>query len=862
MRSFHAKGAAYAAFPLVAAGIGALCHNAKWHGDAELHTLLEAVSVTLALVAGAIALKGHYTSRTSNYLLLGSGLAGAGLLGLYHAVTTSSFVAGRMPGDTGGITAWSEWAPPVFLALFLGFAPAEGQEEKRATRPIEDGRWYTTIAGSILAVCLALTWAPLPFAFHPQGAIHRPAELVPAVLFACAGVVRIRKGTWKTSGLEHWLILSLIAAASGHLFFQAFSGQPYDALFFLFHLSRILSSTLILAGLFSSVSAVYRGEARAVVELRGVNQALAEQIRQRERAEEELRRSRDELDTRVRERTADLQEQTEQLESARAETELLLSSIPSVLIGLDSRGRITRWNPAACETFGISAADTLGGTLDNCGIHWLTEDIHAEMTRWLLSGTLRRCDELTFERNREKRSLGLSVRPIPGSQKEAVRFLITGADITERRKAEAALDHLAAIVESCDVAIISVELTGVILSWNAAAERMYGYSWAEVKGRPVSIFWPPERLQELAGILETLAAGQRIQHAETLRVRKDGGTFPVLTTYSPIRDRTGRVVAACSLSVDITERKLLERQLAQAQKLESIGQLASGIAHEINTPIQYVGDNIRFLKDSFARLEPLFDGYERLLASVRAAWPDGPFVEELETLAKASRADYLRTEIPRSLEDSLEGTGRVAEIVRAMKEFSHPGAVEKVPLDINRAIESTVLVSRNEWKYVADLHTELEADLPPVVCVPGEFNQVVLNLIVNAAHSVADVVRDKGQKGSIVVSTHHDGGWAEVRVKDSGTGIPEEIQANIFNPFFTTKGVGKGTGQGLAIAYGVIVRKHGGTISFDTAMGAGSTFKIRLPIDGTAEANPNGYAEPAGVALRRPCGGLPPRSTQ
>jgi len=413
------------------------------------------------------------------------------------------------------------------------------------------------------------------------------------------------------------------------------------------------------------------------------------------------------------------------------------------------------------------------------------------------------------------------------------QFVAVTTDITEQKETEAALSHLAAIVEFSEASIISIDLQGTILTWNPAAERIYGYSGEEAIGRSVALIYPQNGEPELQRLLQKMHLGKGTQHIETVRIRKNGEPIPVFATYSPLRDSSGTIIGACSIANDMTERKLLERQLAQAQKLESIGQLASGIAHEINTPIQYVGDNIRFLKDSFARLEPLFEGYEELLASVRSELPAAGFVADLEALAKATRASYLRAEIPRSLEDSLEGIGRVAEIVRAMKEFSHPGPLEKIPLDINRAIESTVLVSRNEWKYASDLHTEFDPNLPPVMCVPGEFNQVVLNLIVNAAHSVADVMRDKpGQKGSIVVSTHHDGGWAEVRVKDTGTGIPEEIQASVFNPFFTTKGVGKGTGQGLAIAYSVIVRKHGGTISFDTAMGGGTTFRIRLPIDG------------------------------
>ena len=165
-----------------------------------------------------------------------------------------------------------------------------------------------------------------------------------------------------------------------------------------------------------------------------------------------------------------------------------------------------------------------------------------------------------------------------------------------------------------------------------------------------------------------------------------------------------------------------------------------------------------------------------------------------------------------------------------MKDFSHPGTNEKTSMDLNRSIESTLTVCRNEWKYVADLVTEFDPALPPVNCLPGEFNQVILNLIVNAAHAIADVVGDGGTKGAITVSTRLDGEWVEIRIRDSGTGIPEHARAKVFDPFFTTKGVGKGTGQGLAIAHNVIVEKHGGTIQFETELGKGTTFIIRLPL--------------------------------
>ena len=192
--------------------------------------------------------------------------------------------------------------------------------------------------------------------------------------------------------------------------------------------------------------------------------------------------------------------------------------------------------------------------------------------------------------------------------------------------------------------------------------------------------------------------------------------------------------------------------------------------------------------------------------------------------------EYLIEEIPKAIAQSLEGVGRVANIVRSMKEFSHPGTDEMQPVDLNKALECTLTVCRNEWKYVADVVTDLDPHLPPVHCMPGACNQVFLNLIINAAHAIADKQgNDSTKKGTITVSTRTDGDWVEVRVADTGTGIAEEHRTKVFDPFFTTKKVGRGTGQGLAIAHSVLVDKHGGTLSFDTEVGRGTTFIVRLP---------------------------------
>jgi two-component system, NtrC family, sensor kinase len=306
-----------------------------------------------------------------------------------------------------------------------------------------------------------------------------------------------------------------------------------------------------------------------------------------------------------------------------------------------------------------------------------------------------------------------------------------------------------------------------------------------------------------------------------------GKQLHVLVNTAPLYDSShafagweGCINDISMLRQTLEERDRLEDNLRQAQKLEAIGQLAAGIAHEINTPTQYVGDNLRFLKESFGELDTLLAQLVMLGGAPAGKLLDG------------ADFDYLKEEIPRALNQSLEGVDRVAKIVRAMKEFSHP-AREKTATDLNRAIQSTITVASNEWKYVAEVEMDLDAALPAVHCSPAEFNQVVLNIVVNAAHAISDVVGDGGKgKGKIRVKTRADGDWAIVEISDTGAGMPPHVQQRIFEPFFTTKEVGKGTGQGLAIAHNVIVDKHGGTIKVQSAPAKGTTFIIRLPIGG------------------------------
>ncbi|MEW8585257.1 MAG: ATP-binding protein, partial [Candidatus Thiodiazotropha sp.] len=281
---------------------------------------------------------------------------------------------------------------------------------------------------------------------------------------------------------------------------------------------------------------------------------------------------------------------------------------------------------------------------------------------------------------------------------------------------------------------------------------------------------------------------------------------------------------------DVTEQKQQDSEMQQLQKLQSIGQLAAGIAHEINTPIQYVSDNVRFLRDAYEDFNDIISNQHEVVDAARSGTVSEQSYARLDDKLEELDLEYLQEEVPTAIKQTLDGVDRVATIVRAMKEFSHPGSDEKTLIDLNKAVNSTTTVARNVWKYHAELELDLDQTMPQVHCLPGPINEVILNIIVNAAHAIADRVGDSGDKGLICVSTAREGGWGVIRVTDNGTGIPEGVREHVFDPFFTTKDVGQGTGQGLSLSHKIIVDQHDGELSFETELGVGTTFIIKLPL--------------------------------
>ncbi|MCC6708900.1 MAG: PAS domain-containing protein [Gammaproteobacteria bacterium] len=312
--------------------------------------------------------------------------------------------------------------------------------------------------------------------------------------------------------------------------------------------------------------------------------------------------------------------------------------------------------------------------------------------------------------------------------------------------------------------------------------------------------------------------------------RPDGGVRVIRDQGYPIHDAQGRVHRFGGIMHDVTEERRIQEEMRLSQRLEAVGQLAAGIAHEINTPAQFIGDNLRFVRDGIATMLEL---QAQLEAMARGDEPSDRM--RVAELLDAADFEFLRADLPVAIEQSLDGIQRVATIVRAMKEFSHPGSDRPEPTDLNETVRSAITVTRNEWKYVANLHEDLEPDLPAVLCHRQAISQVMVNLIVNAAHAI-ELAGQKEPFPFIVVSTSASDGWARITVRDEGTGISAEIRERIFDQFFTTKEVGKGTGQGLALAWRMVVDGHGGRIECESEVGVGTTFVIHLPIAGPAAA--------------------------
>lgn len=393
-------------------------------------------------------------------------------------------------------------------------------------------------------------------------------------------------------------------------------------------------------------------------------------------------------------------------------------------------------------------------------------------------------------------------------------------------------EKLTAIMNNIDVGVAMIDTEMRILELNRKMQQLFpNVSVGNQTPCYHALTFPPEQgVCDNCPMVTTFQSGKICE--TTRSILSSQGEREVRVVSSPIFDKSGIVSAGIILYEDVTEKMIQERNLLQAQKFEAVGQLAAGIAHEINSPIQYIGDNISFLKESFIDITSAMNSYDLMWQELtKMGVVPEEMRQKLEDEIEAADLAYLEEEIPKSFEQSFEGVKRVEKIVRAMKHFSHPGSEEKTMADINKVLENTITVCRNEWKYVAEVETDLSIDLPLAPCFVGEISQAFLNIIVNGAHAISDFTNNGSKgKGKISIKTTRGEKSIQIRISDTGGGIPQEIKDRIFDPFFTTKAVGKGTGQGLAIARKVIIDKHQGNLYFEAPKGAGTTFVIDLPM--------------------------------
>jgi PAS domain S-box-containing protein len=412
-----------------------------------------------------------------------------------------------------------------------------------------------------------------------------------------------------------------------------------------------------------------------------------------------------------------------------------------------------------------------------------------------------------------------SVRDIDGN---VVNIIPEGPDVSELARTRNALREaerrLSAATEAGNIGMWEIRYSDRSLWLSDRWWSMLGYDPGVLPPsfETVESLMSPEDRPRVLDAMERHRIGTAPNLDFEVRMRCKDGSWRWIGSKGRAVERAsdGSALRVSGVHIDIHDRKEVQLHMVMADRLESVGRLAAGVAHEINTPVQYVNDSAYFIRDGVKELIAYVQGLQA------ASQPSPGVTPDLQ---------YLLENLPPAVDRAIDGLARIAEIVRSMKEFSHADQESMCPVDLKRAILSVLVVARSEYKYVARLETDL-ADLPEVTCHGTQISQVVLNLVVNAAHAIADVVQDGGEMGLITVKAFVDGDEVVIVVTDTGSGMPESIRHRVFDPFFTTKGIGRGTGQGLSFVHNVVVKGHGGSVSFLTELGRGTTFFVRLPV--------------------------------
>lgn len=396
----------------------------------------------------------------------------------------------------------------------------------------------------------------------------------------------------------------------------------------------------------------------------------------------------------------------------------------------------------------------------------------------------------------------------------------------ERRRISEQQNRLSTAIMHSSETIVVTDPEGIIEFVNPAFEKITGFSSDEAIGKKPSVLKSGRHDKNFYKKLwDTILSGEPWKGRFVNR-KKNGEIYEEDASISPVFDKDGNIINFVAVKRDVSDLIRIENQLRHAQKMEGIGTLAAGIAHEINTPLQYLSDNMQFIKESFSEISAFVFNVRKIITEDPVK---NEISDKIDSLFKKGSLEFIIDEIPKAIEENLNGVNIVRKIVSAMKNFSHPGLTTMKKSDMNEAVQSTLTITKNVWKYCAEVVMNLKENLPEVTCHIGDVNQVLLNMVTNATDAIKEKYGERSG-GKITVTTDSNERSVYITIEDNGSGIPSESVDKIFQPFYTTKQVGKGTGQGLALSYDIIVNKHKGEIKVESEKGSGTKFTIELPI--------------------------------
>ena len=547
----------------------------------------------------------------------------------------------------------------------------------------------------------------------------------------------------------------------------------------------------------------------------------------------EIKEAREVLEASKKKLAEAVEKRTKQLKFAKKQWEDTFDAVPDLISIHDKDYKIIRVNKALAERLNMDISSIIG---KSC-----FEVMHNEKnplsicphTNSLKDGKTQIAE--IFESKLDGDFL-VSTSPLKDENGEVFASVHVARDISDLKnvgkKLENQLKFMNTVIETIPNPIFIKDCEGIYTICNKAFADFWNVPKDKIIGKKTDEIVSQESARIIGQQDEILFQKPGVQFFEVPFEIPGRGVRQAIYYKATFEDNQGKVAGLVGVVHDITERKQMEEQLARSQKLEAIGLLAAGIAHEINTPTQFIHTNVEFLAEAFNDCSEVVNQISIVTKGLKEGKPRSELLQEVLDDFDQNEFAEMREEVQDALNGTLEGVERITRIVDSMRYFSHPGSDKKELLDINNAIEHAITVSKNEWKYYADIVTDLDANLPQILGYSAPLNQVLLNIIVNAAQAISDSIGDSPErKGKISISTQQADKMVEIRIVDNGPGIDEKVIPNIFDPFFTTKKIGKGTGQGLALAHSVVVDKHEGSIEVKSRLGEGATFIIQLPIE-------------------------------